>query len=176
MDLLTTEIQGRPLSPIVEELVSHCESRCSSSGVNADDEIPGVAEERGQCADNTAGSPEQRAQENEGARLSADNTEAVATAIREISSAAVEEFADNKLELLMTSAKALPSSRTASSDGLAQLHYGKDQLQISRLYASPADHCVPLSWPDQKNSTCCAGPHCSSTLHGFHPSLLASGK
>ncbi|KAK8094750.1 hypothetical protein PG997_001435 [Apiospora hydei] len=46
MDMLTTDIQGRPLSPIVEELVSHYESKCGSSVQDEDAELPANAGEK----------------------------------------------------------------------------------------------------------------------------------
>ncbi|KAK8006186.1 hypothetical protein PG991_012483 [Apiospora marii] len=92
MDVLTTEIQGRPLSPIFED-ISHYESRSGSSKEDEDAEIPEVAEEKGQCADTAASPPEQSiertamtpeeyARWKAAAPLSADNTTAVAAGLR----------------------------------------------------------------------------------------------
>ncbi|KAK8077208.1 hypothetical protein PG996_003378 [Apiospora saccharicola] len=134
-----TEIQGRPLSPIVEELISHFESRCGSSVHDEDAETTEVTEEKGQrddntarsleqCAERNAGPPEQRVEHDAGAQLSVDNVTTVAAAVQEIASAVVEAFTDRPSELSLASVKTSPSSGTASSDGLAQLNYDSSPL------------------------------------------------
>lgn len=126
MDLLTTDIQGRPLSPIVEELVSHYESNCGGS---IQDGVVGLSDntdEKGQCCDDTAKPTEQCAGQVKGARLSADDATTVLLGTKDLplpneAVATAEEESRASWE----SAKTALSSKVGSSEGLAKLNHGR---------------------------------------------------
>ncbi|KAK8087222.1 hypothetical protein PG994_002196 [Apiospora phragmitis] len=122
--------RSRPLSPIVEELVSHYESKCNSSVEDEDAELSEDVQEKGQSGRlDTAISAEQCMEPEEGARLSIDNAAAVPADNRETSSAAEDLAAAEESGALSISAETLASSRAASSEGLARLSHDTSTSQ-----------------------------------------------
>ncbi|KAK8039423.1 hypothetical protein PG993_007834 [Apiospora rasikravindrae] len=123
-------IQGRPLSPIVEELVSHYESKCGSSVQDEDADLPENAEEKDQSTCLEDAKPVEQCMElEEGTRLSIDNAATVPIGDKETSPVDVEALAAEESGALLASAKSLASSRTASSEGLPQLSHNNSSVQ-----------------------------------------------